>query len=280
MPAMDMGGKCIAGAEVLLKTSTDKKGQPISADAIGKFGTPKCQFSLQLLRCVEPENKHLPPNVDGGCWVGAHPSIGEKVAHELLKRGRIDDDLGGGPIAKIEREVTGVGGTDMRCDFLLTHADGVKTVVEVKTVVDTDYDPKTAPERPGCVFLGAGDPYVRSAIFPWGKSAQVGPDGEKVVSARAIKHVRELTSLARGEKLDLGDGARLRAAVLFVVVRRDALEFRPNAEACPSFARYLKEAKAAGVAVLARRVRWGEAEGEEELGVAIDDGSLPVKGLD
>ena len=221
--------------------------------------TPKCQFSLQLLRCVEPENKHLPPNVDGGCWVGAHPSIGEKVAHELLKRGRIDDDLGGGPIAKIEREVTGVGGTDMRCDFLLTHADGVKTVVEVKTVVDTDYDPKTAPERPGCVFLGAGDPYVRSAIFPWGKSAQVGPDGEK---------------------LDLGDGARLRAAVLFVVVRRDALEFRPNAEACPSFARYLKEAKAAGVAVLARRVRWGEAEGEEELGVAIDDGSLPVKGLD
>ena len=66
MPAMDMGGKCIAGAEVLLKTSTDKKGQPISADAVGKFGTPKCQFSLQLLRCVEPENKHLPPNVDGG----------------------------------------------------------------------------------------------------------------------------------------------------------------------------------------------------------------------
>ena len=74
------------------------------------------------------------------------------------------------------------------------------------------------------------------------------------------------------------DGARLNAAVLFVVVRRDAMQFRANAEACPSFARYLSEAHQAGVKVIARRVRWGEADGED-LGVAIDDGSLPVSGL-
>ena len=96
-----------------------------------------------------------------------------------------------------------------------------------------------------------------------------------MVSARAIKHVRELTSLALGEKRDLSDGAKVRAALLFVVVRRDALAFRPNADACPSFARYLREASQAGVRVMARRIRWGEAEGEE-LGTAIDDGSLPI----
>ena len=278
MPSMDMGGKCVADAEVLLKTSVNAKtGKPIGCDAVGKFGTPKCEFSLQLLRCVEPENMNLTGG--GGCWVGAHPSIGEKVANSLLHKGRLLEDLGGVPIAKIEREVSGVGGTDMRCDFLITHTDGTKTVLEVKTVVDTDYDPRSAPDRAGCVFLGKGVPYERAAIFPWGKSNQQGPDGEKVVSARAIKHVRELTSLARGEKRDLDSGATINAAVLFVVVRRDAITFRANEEACPSFARYLREARSAGVRVIARRIRWGEAE-SEELGTAIDDGSLQVTGLD
>lgn len=270
-----LGYAQLQGVEVLLQTSIDAKTkEPVAADAMGKFNTPRCQFKLQLLKCSEPENAHL----GDGCWVGAHPSIGEKVAQELLSRGRLDKELGCAPIVKIEREVRNVAGCDMRTDFLLTHDDDSKTVVEVKTVVDTDYDPKTAPERKGCVFVGQGDPYVRAAIFPWGKSGQTGPDGEKVVSARAIKHVRELTSLAKGEKVDLDDGSRFNAAVLFVVVRRDAMEFRANAEACPSFARYLSEAHKAGVKVIARRVRWGEADGEE-LGVAIDDGSLPVRGL-
>ena len=86
--------------------------------------------------------------------------------------------------------------------------------------------------------------------------------------------MRELTAVASG--LKTGDGGkRIKAAVLFIVVRKDALSFRPNEDACPSFARYLREAREAGVQILARRVRWGEMEGEE-LGNAIDDGSLPI----
>ena len=60
------------------------------------------------------------------------------------------------------------------------------------------------------------------------------------------------------------------AAVLFVVVRADARHFRANEEACPSFARYLREASAAGVRVLAHQVRWEE-------GKAFSVGSLPVQ---
>ena len=37
-------------------------------------------------------------------------------------------------------KVTHPAGCDMRADFVLTHADKSKTVLEVKTVVDTDYD--------------------------------------------------------------------------------------------------------------------------------------------
>ena len=56
------------------------------------------------------------------------------------------------------------------------------------------------------------------------------------------------------------------AAVLFVVVRSDATKFRPNAEACPSFARYLGEARRAGVRVLAHRVKWSDDGDAESMG--------------
>ena len=36
--------------------------------------------------------------------------------------------------------MTHPAGCDMRADFVLTHGDESKTVLEVKTVVDTDYD--------------------------------------------------------------------------------------------------------------------------------------------
>ena len=277
MPSMDMGGKCISGAKVLLEPQVDKKtGEPIGADVMGKFGTPKCEYVLRLLHCAEPENEHLP---GGGCWVGAHPMIGEKAASALLSEGLLTEALGGAKIESIQREVAGVAGTDMRCDFLITHTDASKTVLEVKTVVDTDYDPQTAPERDGCVFLGriVDGEYRRSGIFPWGKSNQKGPDGEKVVSARAIKHVRELTGIASGAHAD-PDGVKLRAAILFVVVREDAKAFRANEDACPSFARYLREARQAGVTVLARKVCWGDGKTEgATLGAALDGGELEVE---
>ncbi|KAJ1393462.1 hypothetical protein B484DRAFT_408203, partial [Ochromonadaceae sp. CCMP2298] len=65
-----------------------------------------------------------------------------------------------------------------------------------------------------------------------GKCVFYGPPD--VVSARAIRHVMELTSIAKGEKTD---AYALSAAVIFVVIRQDALLFRPNQEACPSFAK-------------------------------------------
>lgn len=260
---------------------------------------PKCEFGMQLCRVEEPENAHL-----GGVWMAAHPSLGEKLVESLLRKGLVrglplpdpEEENGG-----LLREVANVCGTDMRADFLLHGGAGAsdggaggskqaeqktaaeKFVVEVKSVLDTDYDPATAPAEQGQefgVFLAppdqSGPNYRRAGIFPWGRSAQKGPAGEPVVSARAIKHVQELTRIARGEKKMTiqGEERRVRAAILFVVVRHDVETFRPNYEACPSFARYLKEAKDAGVLVVAHRVRWGEEEGE--VGKAFSDGELPI----
>ena len=90
--------------------------------------------------------------------------------------------------------MSAVAGADMRADFVLLRegeksaeksapagsakgagagagdgTGGHAAVVEVKTVVDTDYDPAVAREegdKP--TFLGRRTPYARAAIFPWG----------------------------------------------------------------------------------------------------------------
>ena len=271
VPNLDMGGKCIAGATMLVKPARDRKGNLVGPDAVNpKYGTPKCEYIAQLLRVDETSIGYTPP-----IWVGAHPSLGEKIAEQLLARNCLHPHLP--KIQSLQREVRNIGGSDMRADFLLQFEDDTKhkpCVLEVKTVVDTDFAPDRVPtDRTKCVFVSEQTPYRRAGIFPWGQSNQKGPDGEKVVSARAIKHVRELTRLTKGE-LRGPNGETYQTAVLFVVIRKDAEYFRPNHEACPSFCKYLKEAKDAGVQVFAKRVEWGDTE--DSLGQCLEGPLLNI----
>jgi DNA-binding sugar fermentation-stimulating protein len=253
VPNLDMGGKCVPGATLLVKPARDNKGKLVGPNAVNpKYGTPKCEFHAQLLKVDETALGYEP-----ACWVGAHPSLGEKITEQLLLR----NSLPLPEIESIQREVRNIAGTDMRADFVIQFADATKNppcVLEVKTVVDTDFaKDRTPTDRTKCVFVSDQTPYRRAGIFPWGQSNQKGPNGEAVVSARAIKHVRELTEIAKGKRRG-PDGQVYQAAVLFVVIRKDAEYFRANHEACPSFCKYLKEAKDAGVKILAKRVDWGD----------------------
>ena len=97
-----------------------------------------------------------------------------------------------------------------------------------------------------------------------------GPDGHCWVETKSVTLVeggiarfpdaptergrRHLATLARA--VESGD----RAAVVFVVQRPDANVFRPHAEADPEFAQALRQAHAAGVAVLACCCRVTEYE--------------------
>ncbi|KAH8071065.1 hypothetical protein JL721_4496 [Aureococcus anophagefferens] len=154
--------------------------------------------------------------------------------------------------AEIRREVVAPFGADMRADFVVS--GGAKdAVVEVKTVVDSDFD------------VGFGDGTSggpRAAIFPWGNSNQKGPDGEKVVSARAIKHVDALADIA----------VRQRRAACSSSPYATARSSSPT-PARPSFAAHLRAASRAGVAVLARKLRWDVADG---VARAYDAGPVPV----
>lgn len=266
VPALDMGGLCVTGSKLLLKRAVDGKGRPIGSKAVGAYGTPKCEFILQLVYVSEPENKDI-----GGCWCAAHPSLGEKLTTSVLEMGLIS----GLPKAvSIRKEVTGIAGCDMRADFVIEHADKKATVIEVKTVLNTDYNPATPPDRKECVYFAQmGKAYKRAGIFPWGRVAQVGPQGERVVSARAIKHVGELAAIARGDRKDRS-GVKFLPMLFFMVVRPDVNSMRVNEESCPSFAKHVQAAQAAGVRVVSHKVRWGKGK---DLGKAFWAGPLSVE---
>mmetsp|Transcript_128700 Transcript_128700/g.223186 ORF Transcript_128700/g.223186 Transcript_128700/m.223186 type:complete len:390 (+) Transcript_128700:74-1243(+) len=264
LPALDMGGLCVEGSQMLLKPAVNSKGELVGANSVGPYGTPKCEYIIQLVRVNEPENKGC-----GGVWCAAHPNLGEKLAHKLLENGLVKEL----PLSatSLQKEVSGVAGCPMRADFVAEHKDGSNSVIEVKTVLNTDYNPATAPNRKECVYLGPSKPYKRAGIFPWGRVAQVGPKGEKVVSARAIKHVDELASIAKGQRRS---STPLHSLLMFVVVRHDVEYMRINEESCSSFAQHAASAAASGVRFAAHRVRWGEGK---DLGRAYWDGPLKVQ---
>jgi len=173
-------------------------------------------------------------------------------------------------VTSMKRQVTIKSGS--RADFVLEQASGKPRIVEVKTVVDTDYCATwPLPDRAKCVFTSDNEPYVRTAIFPWGTSNQKGPDGEPVVSARAIKHVRELTSFVASGEYD--------ATILFLVIRGDAGRFRPNHGACPSFTKYLRQAQQSGVQLLAKSVQWSVSPTTTQTTTMVDSSSSSSSSL-
>lgn len=288
LPNLDMGGKCRPGASLVMKPARDNKGNLVGPNAVSpKYGTPKCEFIAQLLRVDEsalcPSSMLLYPPV----WVGAHPSLGEKIAEKLVSHNLLGVDFPS--VESFQREVRNPAGLDLRADFVVKHVDPTRPprIVEVKTVVDTDYSSRhgTLPNRTKCVFTSDRQPYRRTGIFPWGNSNQKGPDGEPVVSARAIKHVRELTRMVQQQqkkKKNSNSDKEERdqvydATILFVVVRHDAKAFRPNIDACPSFARYLNEARDAGVQILAKQVVWGEDSNGGQLGQCFEGDLLDIE---
>ena len=304
-PNLDSGGKCVAGTRVLCSRQSG-----VGPDTVGPHGTPKCELVIRLLRCYEPEyHGHKATN---GVWVSAHPALTESLALALIKRGALDSRLAASPVDKeaietqraMKRLSSESSSGSYRPDYRLVHKDGSVTILEVKQVVDTDYDPKHVEARaklqaPLPVYspvsqLTTGlqsdetssakktskvsesackSVYQRAGIFPWGKRGQKGPDGQQVVSARAIDHIRELAKLAETSRAAAGACA-MRSAILFVCGRGDAMGVRPNGAACPTFARYLESAREkCSVKILCHRVRWGEGS---EAGKAYDDGELQL----
>lgn len=268
-PMLDLGGLLKPGTVVRMTKS--KPGG-------------KTSHAVQLVRVEEVECGE-----DGHEWVGAHPSLGNSVARALLDRGFVSEAALGYSATEetplsIASEVTmaeTAEGETVRADFVVDNV-----VVEVKSCVCADYQKASAPQVTKkdryVTVISEDEPedYKRAGLFPIGKRGQ-DFEGQKVVSARCLKHLRHLAKVAGGQvehKLDKKlteqdehERKTFKAAVLLLVVNRgDCLTFRPCSEACPVFAHEFKAAQEAGVKVVAAGVRW------EGGGSCFFRGLLPI----
>ena len=215
-PMLDMGGLCVPGAELIMtandnaatsldaliaaarrqKSTDDDDGASASSSPEKEPSVPKTttktNVSVQLVRSREPES-------NGNCLIGAHPSLGNKLAFAILELfpSAVLDGVAppGSRIVSIGKEVTLKlrNRHKMRADFVCDVTDSAqnnnsqhRVVVEVKNVVCADYKASTAPERKDCVFVSHADDYQRTGIFPWGSVKQEF-EGRKVVSTRACE---------------------------------------------------------------------------------------------
>eukprot|EP00045_Choanoeca_perplexa_P003263 m.29559 g.29559 ORF g.29559 m.29559 type:complete len:249 (+) comp11953_c0_seq5:508-1254(+) len=168
-----------------------------------KTGETKTGYSTELVFVDEPESGAARPAL-----VAHNPLLANRLIKKALHDGIISElsHLKQYEI-KAEAKIT----DSFRVDFAYRDpGDGmaIKALVEVKSVCLADYNPETCPDRSGAVFVNPVTPYQRHALFPYGRSGQKF-EGQKVVSARAIKHVQHLIS-HRGDA---------EAYLLFLVVR-------------------------------------------------------------
>lgn len=66
---------------MLLTKSTPAAKGP----ALSKYGTPKTQYKIQLVKIEEPEAG------ESGAWIGAHPQLGNILAKSILEKSLLDE---------------------------------------------------------------------------------------------------------------------------------------------------------------------------------------------
>jgi len=134
----------------------------------------------------------------GSIWVSVYPGFANVLVERALAEGSLPFFA---PVTGYQSEVKmGVSRLDFRIE-----SGGESTFVEVKSVSFVEGVVGRFPDAP---------------------------------TARGVKHLKELASLAEG-------GGR--AAVLFVSQRSDTREIRPNDAVDPAFGQALREAREAGV---------------------------------
>ena len=259
-PALGVGGLCNPNKPVYLSTR-DKKSNL------------KTSHSIELavsLGCTPSD-----PDV----LVGANPRLAETLVERVLKLGLLQDVIGYGPvheivknknskknsniiqeISKIDEEVElkkQFTYGDSRIDFALQSSSKL-VLIEVKNVVCSDYNVCYAPTSTSkrnsdniCIITSdtSTDKYERSGLFPWGRVNQKF-EGKKVVSERAIKHVRNLASAITTKN------AQVQSIIIFVINKGDCKKMRCCHGICPAFAEEVRIAREKGVIITSFSVHW------------------------
>lgn len=285
-PALDVGGLCAPSSTVLMKERPPGGKTSHSIELVIAAG-PNGNEDEDVLVGAHPQLGEklaeevlrrglLSEEIGFDAATETLPSSPKKKTKKSAtkspqKKKDDDDDDKLAPGTYLKKQVT-YG--DSRVDFELTNmeedeASSVKALIEVKNIVCSDYFTAHAPEKMNpnhCVIISPEEveaQYKRTAIFPWGRLGQEF-EGRKVVSARAIKHMRNLADMGKKD-------STIQPVIMFVVNRSDCQSVRACHEQCPVFAEELTRAKKNGVKIVAFRVKWSKD------GKAFFDGVVPVE---
>ena len=179
--------------------------------------------------------------------IGIHPKLAETLVENAIKNNlliRLQN------ISSYRKEVVirVKNKVDSRFDFAGVDQYGVPFIMEVKNVPLADYEDVTAKERLKMDFTGrAFDSKV--AYFPDGYRKKA----TDTVSPRALKHIRELTTIK--------EGSNIRCIMCYVIQRTDVNRFQPSV-IDPEYRDAFYKAVAVGVEIITMVVSWnslGEA---------------------
>ena len=301
-PALDVGGLCMPGSIVWLSAKDTSNGkETMSSHTVELIEVNEPETESEDSNQTGPGRSCLIGASPGlgeklayevlqrgllESELGFGPAIiGKRQKASSPKKGKrkLDTDneeLCGTPNSTIAVMYKQQDHNDSRIDVELEQEiDGIinRCLIEVKNVVCSDYSEAVAPVmmkklgKKGKKYVFTSklslEEYRRCGLFPIGMRSQE-IDGQKVVSERAIKHVRNLANI-----VDKSNSGSTTCALLFVLNRSDCDMIRTCEEACAVFAKEVSLAKAKGVQTIGFRVKW------KSSGHAYFDGSIPVLGV-
>jgi len=198
----------------------------------------KCTHSV-ILSCVKHEEKEI--------YVGIYPKLAEDIVNKALNMNCFSKLQN---LKKIEREKKFL---NSRFDFYGITENDEEFILEVKNVPLSNYFENIYKNYKE-IYESNKDKYSNDkkiAYFPDGYRKKKGD----VVSPRALKHVEELETIAKQQKI--------KTYLCFVIQREDAELFQISL-LDPTYRQAVKSAQENGVTILTLQVKWN-SNGEVEF---------------
>ncbi len=185
----------------------------------------KCKYTVQL---------SMQPNT----IVGINPKLAEKIVEQCLQKNLLQKLRGA---TKVQREKT-IGCS--RFDFAGIDGDGIPFLMEVKNVPLADYEDLPAKIRKTMSFDDR-NPLEKVAYFPDGYRKT----SSEPVSPRALKHIREL------HRIKKGNPEKIRCLMCYVIQRTDVNRFTTSV-VDQEYKMATKEAFEDGVEIITLQIKW------------------------
>ena len=201
---------------------------------ISKSGNEKQKCKYRIYLAIQKQH-------DFETIIGIHPKLAEDLCESALQKNCLSI-LKNIKHYKRETVISIKDKVDSRFDFTGVDENGIPFIMEIKNVPLADYEDMSSKERKKMDFTGR-DWNSKVAYFPDGYRKKI----TEPVSPRALKHVRELTTIKKETKV--------RCILCFVIQRTDVNRFTASV-IDEEYRSAVKDAIETGVEIITLVIKW------------------------